>query len=183
MRISFTGAQGVGKSTLIEALIPKFPGYKVQKESVRQLVKKYGFDFGTADPTLQLAILNFQTRNTLLHNNILLDRSVIDSTSYMLYYHKRNQPTIPKPIMELVLEAADEISNQLDLIIFMKPEFELVDDGFRILDYDQQKEITGIMEYLIDKFRVWDKTLIVHGSVEDRVQQVMDWISENGSNR
>lgn len=173
MRISFTGAQGVGKSTLIEAVAPHFPDYHIQRESVRYMVKKYGFDIQSADPTLQLAVLNLQTKSILGYEDILLDRSVIDSTAYMLYYHRRKNPEVPQAIMDLVMDTSKELAQKLDYIVFMQPEFDLVDDGFRVLDVDQQKEINDIMKGLIETFDVSHKVIWVRGSVEERVEEVL----------
>lgn len=176
MRISVCGAQCTGKSTLINALGEKLPEYDIQRESVRYLVKNYGFDIKAANTDLQLALLNWQTRALYEHDNILLDRSFIDSTSYMLYYHKRKQPEVPTGVYNYIMDTAKMLSQKVDLFVFLKPEFKFVDDGFRILDAEQQNEITELMEGLFDEFGVNYKVLEVEGSVEDRVNQVLSYI-------
>ena len=176
MRISISGAQCTGKSTLINALKKELPDYEIQRESVRYLVANYGFEIKAANTDLQLALLNWQTRSLYEHTDILLDRSFIDSTSYMLYYHKRRQPEVPFGVYNYIMDTAKALAQRIDLFIFLKPEFELIDDGFRLLDKDQQEEITELMEDLFEKFNVEHKVLRVTGSLEDRVSQTLFYI-------
>jgi nicotinamide riboside kinase len=177
VRISISGAQCTGKSTLIDALEKRLPEYAIQRESVRYLVKKYGFEIEAANTDLQLALLNLQTRSLYEHKDILLDRSFVDSTAYMLYYHKRKQPEVPAGVYNYIMDAVKELAQNIDLFVFLKPEFELVDDGFRVLDNDQQQEITELMGELFDEFDIRHKVLEVSGSVEDRVDQILFYIN------
>lgn len=181
MRISVSGAQCTGKSTLIEALSKELPDYVVQAESVRYLTKKYGFNIDEPTSDLQLALLNLQTRALYENQNILLDRSFVDSTSYMIYYKQketREKTFSPKHLIsdeayDFIKTSAKELSQRVDLFVFLEPEFELIDDGFRIIDEVQQKQITEIMEQLFEEFGVDYKVIRPTGSVKERVEQVL----------
>lgn len=178
MRISFSGAQCTGKTTLLRALEGKLPDYKIQNESVRYLVKNYGFDIEAANTDLQLALLQWQTMALYNNDNVLLDRSFIDSTAYMLYYHKRGNPEVPGGVYNYIMDIAEKLTKKVDLFVFLKPEFELIEDGFRLIDKEQQAEITDIMESLFSKFGVEDKLLIATGPLDDRVEQVLSCMRE-----
>lgn len=174
MRIAFCGAQGTGKTTLINYIHEELlPGYIKQSESVRYLKDTFGFDIYSGNIELQLALLTWQTKALLSNTNILLDRSVIDSTTYMMYYHEQNNPRIPDSVRKFIITQAVDLASSLDLIVFLKPEFDLEADGVRVVDVEQQKEITERMAVFIQISGIEEKVIIPTGSVEERALQVL----------
>ena len=171
-KIAFCGAQCTGKTTLIHSFHEKYPIFQIQQESVRELKAKYGFDIASGDISFQLALLTLQVKEACLPKHILLDRTVLDSTAYLLYYHVRKNPEIPKHIYQFIKDMAKEVLKQIDIIVFLRPEFDLIPDGIRIVDRDQQKEITDLIYYLIQEFQVENKVIEVFGPVQDRMTQI-----------
>lgn len=177
MKICFTGAQCTGKTTLINALEKKIPWYEVQRESVRYLVKKYGFNIEGANADLQMALLNLQTRALFSSENVLLDRSFIDSSAYMSYYINKGITTLPTSTYDYIIDTTRELSKKIDLYVFTVPEFSIVEDGFRLIDKEQQSEVTEIMAELFKAMDLTERVLTVHGSVDERIEQIMRRIS------
>jgi nicotinamide riboside kinase len=176
MRIAFCGAQCTGKTTLIQALLADkdvtWHGYISRQEGVRFLKDIYNFDMHSATFELQLALLALQTRD-LLEEHVLLDRTIIDSTTYMMYYHKKKNSNIPDNVIQFILQTSMSLVPRLDLIVFLKPEFGLIDDGVRLVDKKQQDDITEGMQKMMEFFNVpSDKIIMPTGSVENRVAEV-----------
>lgn len=183
MKICATGAQGVGKTTLINALHKHFPDFKIQSESVRYIIKKYGFDIHSAEAEFQMALLNWQTKDVLSEGNMFLDRSFIDSLSYTKYYFDKGESTLSKAGMDYIYDMSKEYTKKyMDFILFIRPEFKLVPDGVRIVDNTQQLEVDKIMENLIKEFKVDYKVFSPTGSVKNRVLEVEKEFSKLGIN-
>lgn len=177
MKIAMVGAQCVGKSTLINALMNDydFRGYQVRPEGVRFLKENYGFDIYSGNAEIQLAVLALQAKDSG-EPYILLDRTVVDSLSYALYYHERKNPELSKPILDFLVHESKLIARRIDHFVFLQPSFPMEEDGTRVANYEQQADITRWMEYVIEMLEIpVGKVLyITGGSVNERV----DWIKE-----
>ena len=178
MKLSFSGAQAVGKSTLISELVKldEFSNFVTPESPTRFLYKKFGFDFSSANVEIQLATLCMQQKNTYISgNNVILDRSVIDNFAYMLYHKEHNTFNYNSVVYEFILQESISIAKDIDYIFYIHPEFPIVDDGVRSTDSVQQKDIdTKIMEAMgvlnIPKNKVFNIT----GSIKDRVDMVLN---------
>jgi nicotinamide riboside kinase len=170
-KIILTGATSVGKSTLINALSKEFPEIKVQTESVRYLKDKYGLDFRSGDTALQLALLQLQTKILMDESDYFCDRSSLDSLSYTSYYRKKGNSNIDDNVYEFLYnESKNNMLKYADLIIYLAPgEFDIVEDGVRIVDNEYQYETHLEMEHFIKEFGLEDKVIRPRGSVEERV--------------
>jgi len=80
MRIGITGAQSVGKTTLLNALRSEklFKDYAICDEVTRR-VKSYGLPIneGGTDTTQRL-IMNEHIYNAFMHEDMLTDRTALD---------------------------------------------------------------------------------------------------------
>ena len=179
-KIIFTGATSVGKSTLINALSKEFPEIKVQTESVRYLKNKYGLDFRSGDTALQLALLQLQTKILMDDSTYFCDRSSLDSLSYTSYYMKKGNSDISPNVYDfLYTESKNNMLKYADLIIYLAPgEFDIVDDGVRIVDNEYQYETHLEMERFIKEFGLENKVIRPKGSVEERVNFCKKYIEE-----
>lgn len=184
-KIAFTGAQCTGKTTLMHALIrhPEIEknNYHIQTESVRYLKDTYGLNIYSGNEIIQLSVLGMQIENSMQSGNWLLDRIGVDSYSYLCYYHERKNPEIDAKVKQLIFDTSKRIvNNYVDLIVFLRPEFPIIKDGVRVADPQQQKDVDAIMCQTIKDFGVEDKTITPQGSVEERVQCVLEAMKFRG---
>lgn len=175
--VTVSGAQGVGKTTLIEAL-EKY-GWEVYKSFVREESKKNNLkvnDIG--DDKTQFYILNKHLERLNLNKdnrNIILDRSLIDVTVYTKYLHELGR--VKDSTLNIVEDSLKNNFHKYDRMFYIAPEFEIVNDGFRSLDKNFQNKIDDLFKYYIDKFNI--DIVQLTGSVENRVKQFLDSINRD----
>jgi nicotinamide riboside kinase len=184
--IGICGAQNTGKSTLISEMLNTnyFSTYHSYPSIIRSLVPQ-GFDFHSANIEMQMAVLQSQTMCLLdsISNwsSLILDRTVIDNLAYVNYY-LRYDPTnyfLTTKIYNYIIEKTRILSKYIDLYVYIKPEFDMIDDGLRIMDKHQQAFVTLDILKLLQDFGVsGDRLCIVTGSVEERVNQVIKFIKK-----
>ena len=68
----------------------------------------------------------------------------------------------------------DRIISQYDYLFYIRPEFDIVDDGVRSIDPNFRDEISEIFEGFITELP--REITIVSGSVRERLDQVMKYI-------
>ena len=179
IKIVFSGASSVGKSTLINVLREEFRDFTVQTESVRYLKNKYGMDFRSGDTALQMALLTMQTNLLISPGNSFLDRSLDNSFAYCSYYRDRNQSDIPESAFRFIEDVSKEYAQKyIDLIIFLRPEFPVVEDGVRITDADYRRDTDLAIEKTIKDWGLEDRTITPHGSVIERAMYCKPYIEK-----
>ena len=116
MRIGITGAQSVGKTTLLNALRSEklFKDYVICDEVTRR-VKSYGLPINEegTDVTQRL-IMNEHIVNVFMHGNMLTDRTALDGLVYSTYLYKNNQ--IAVSTMKYAREVFHKVWYQLILL-------------------------------------------------------------------
>jgi GTPase SAR1 family protein len=172
MKIGITGAQSVGKTTLLNALRSEkhFTNYKICDEVTRR-VKSYGLPINEdgTDVTQRL-IMNEHICNVFLYDNILTDRTSLDGLVYSTYLFKHGK--ISNDTHRYVTDVFHKVWEQYDNVFYIEPEFDIVDDGTRSIDVGFRDEIAQLFEFTIDK-----KKLSMHrvtGSVRNRVNTIID---------
>lgn len=179
LKIVFSGASSTGKSTLINVLREEFKDFTVQTESVRYLKTKYGLDFRSGDTALQMALLTIQTNLLVQPENYFCDRGTPDSFSYLSYYRERNQSDIPESAFRFIEDTSREYAQKyIDLIIFLRPEFPVVEDGVRITDADYRRDTDLAIEKTIRDWGLENKTITPHGSVIERAMYCKPFIGK-----
>lgn len=176
MRIGITGAQSVGKTTLLNALRsePYFKNYSICDEVTRE-IRNMGFDINEAGSDLtQILIMQKHIVNIFMHENMLTDRTSLDGLVYTTHLYLTGKVS---------LETADKVKNiymktiqAYDHLFYIPPEFELVSDGVRSDNKDYRDSIVDIFEgYLSEIPRPYT---IITGSVRERLNSVMNIIGE-----
>lgn len=174
MRIGITGAQSVGKTTLLNALRsePAFKNYTVCDEVTRE-IREMGFDINEAGSDLtQILIMQKHIANIFMYEDMLTDRTSLDGLVYTTYLHLKGK------VNEITLKKAkaiyDKTISHYDFLFYIAPEFELVDDGVRSTDMEFRDSIVEIFDgFLAECPREF---IQVKGSVRERLNQVMEHI-------
>ena len=174
-RIGIIGAQGVGKSSLIESLIkePEFESYVHVPSPTRYLRNMFGMDFNNANTEIQLATLCLQISNMSVYKDAFYDRTVIDNYAYLQWYAGVGCCDLSANALNFIQYVSMDLANKLDYIFFIPREFDMVDDGVRNLDIEQQKWIEEDIMQVIEDFGVDIRKLFsLSGTVEQRILSV-----------
>ena len=172
MRIGITGAQSVGKTTLLNALRSEklFKDYFICDEVTRR-VKSYGLPINEAGTdTTQRLIMNEHVVNVFMYGNMLTDRTALDGLVYSAYLYKNNQ--INSNTMAYVKDVFNKVWHSYDYVFYIEPEFEIIDDGVRSINKQFRDEIADLFEATIEKKEL--NMLRVKGSVRNRVNTIID---------
>lgn len=180
MRIGISGAQSVGKTTLLHALRSEevFKGYPVCDE-VTRTVKRMGFDINTAgSDATQTMIMMMHIQNIFLNPALLTDRTSLDGLVYTTWlYANAKVSTDTLMYAKRVFLATIQ---EYDRIYYIRPEFDIVGDGVRSDDKAFQEEIVELFEDTIDEYEL--PVILLSGSVRERVEEVLRTIDASRLN-
>ena len=173
MIVSFTGAQSTGKTTLLNELKKwkEFEDYVFIDEITRN-VSKLGMNINEkGDDATQTAIMNAHIENLKKGDNLILDRCSLDGVVYThyLYLHGR----VSRDTFDYARQIFTETCLKYDKILYLKPEFDIVDDGVRSSSVQFRDEIADIFERYITEFNLGKWNVVeLSGSVEDRLKAI-----------
>lgn len=180
MRIAFSGVQCTGKTTLINALKedPLFEGFTVIKESIRSLKDKgYHINEEGNDDT-QIAVMNAHIMN-LIPDETIIDRCAIDGLCYGQYSFNHNKISIDT--LNFCRVVWELTRDYYDFIFYLRPEFDMVEDGTRSTNKEFRDEVLKIFDSYIGEsynrnvnhYGMYNNNIyMISGTVEQRVQQV-----------
>lgn len=173
-KIAFSGAQCTGKSTLINKLKSMrddfvyigSPSRNVDKEHINESGGEYG----------QNIVVTEVIRRSFIDNTIQ-DRCLLDSLAYSkyLYEHKK---TISERFYIYNFEAAKKLLKSYDVIFYLDPEFDLIEDGVRSPDNDFRNIIAENFRYLIIELDI--KVVQLTGDVDSRMRQITTTFDQLG---
>ena len=177
MRIAFSGAHRVGKTTLLEEVSAALSGHETLQEPY-ELLEDDGYEH--ADPP---ALQDFQAQlerslSALADagRDVLFDRCPADVLAYLLVH-----PDAEAFELEQWLEPAREALQSLDLVVFVPierpdrialPEHE--DPRYRRAVHDKLEQLL-----LDDAYDFGTDVLLVHGNLRGRCAQVMAHVTAN----
>ena len=172
MRIGITGAQSVGKTTLLNALRSEkfFKDYAICDEVTRR-VRSYGIPINEDGNSItQRLIMNEHIVNIFMHDKMLTDRTALDGLVYTLYLHKRGK--IDAKTLQYVDEVFKKLIKSYTHIFYIEPEFDIVDDGERSINKEFRDEIVEIFDTVMTRNKI--SVIKIKGSVRNRVNMVID---------
>jgi thymidylate kinase len=180
MRVSFTGAQSTGKTTLLNKCKEVYRDYKFVDEVTRYVRRTYDVKINEVGGTeTQLYILAEHIKNHLRQDeNLILDRCILDGYVYTKYQ------VVNRKVSEQVLHAFNGVYSvlfdKLDYIFYTDPsDVKLVDDGERSIDLNFRSDIIDLFEDLISyKMSPKNKEKIIRlkGSVEQRMKTIEKYL-------
>lgn len=178
-RIVFTGAQGTGKTTVLDEF--KNRGFKVITEVVRQLSKqgvKINKD-GDEDGQTKILDVYKELLSEVSLDGYISDRCMVDVLAYSMYLAEQGKVTD-----EFVQEQKEQLvkfkNENPDIAYCYFPiEFDVVADGVRDTDEDFRAAIDHNIKAILQEVGI--QPIIVKGTVEERtakVQRVINWLHE-----
>ena len=173
MIVSFTGAQSTGKTTLLNQMRnwECLKDYTFIDEITRNIKKKGMSINEKGNDDTQTAIMNAHIENLKKGDSLILDRCSLDGVVYTHYLYSHGR--VSKDTFEYARQVFVETCLKYDKIFYLKPEFDIVDDGVRSNSVQFRDEIASIFERYIAEFnlRKWN-VVELSGSVEERLKAI-----------
>ncbi len=189
MRIALSGAQGTGKTTLINELknSSSLPHYTFYDEVVRNLVKRTGISINReADDYSQTAITNEQVRlaseTTFNTPNAFFDRCIVDSHAFTIFDYVREQ--ISKKVYMYSSEMLKMVFTYFpyDMVIYIPPKIQLVEDGVRDTDVQYRNRIDKLMTNVLNYNSIKSSSTKIYTlteiSVQGRIKEILNNMEE-----
>jgi thymidylate kinase len=181
MRVSFTGAQSTGKTTLLNKCKEVYKDYKFVDEVTRYVRRTYDVKINEIGGTeTQLYILAEHIKNHLRSDeNLILDRCILDGYVYTKYQ------VVNGKVSDQVLHAFNGVYNvlmgKLDYIFYTDPaDVKLVSDGERSVDYKFREDIIAMFEDIITyKMSPANRAKIIRlsGTVDERMEIIGEYLN------
>ena len=171
MRISFTGAQSTGKTTLLNLCKERYPNFIYVDEVTRRIKRDKGVEINnTADnyDKTQIEIIKDHLRNIKIddkRNKVILDRCIYDGFFYTRYLYEQNKVSVE--VYNYAYKIFRENRHKYDVIFYTDPvDVKLINDGVRSTDIDFRNRIIEFYnEYNID----FDANVVkISGTVSER---------------
>lgn len=167
MKIGLLGAQGTGKTTLLESVHGYLPEYEKCTE-VTRWVKSLGVDIneGGSDLSQQLVLMK-HLENLFLHDYMITDRTLIDGYVYTWWLNKQGQ--VSDNMVHKTEDAMHRLLHHYDLLFYLPIEFDVVDDGVRSIDNTFRNEIDAKFQIVVETFQIPS----LCGSIDQRVSALL----------
>lgn len=176
MKVLFTGAQGTGKTSVMEALPDTWPKIKgVTRKTINE--NNLAINQNSTDYS-QMAIFDAYREVLSVNKDFISERSLFDVLAFTEY-----QYCIGKVSQKVFLEQQKRVKEFVEknpnaLYIYFPVEFEPQNDGQRSTDPEYQHAIDTLIKLQLD---IWGVHYItVHGTVEERVNQIIENVSFSG---
>lgn len=176
MRIAFLGAQGTGKSSLVNEML-KMDEFKnhTQYVNTQRILNGYlGETFPHSSKTNDLSQISITSNLVvqLLNNeNLICDRSLLDTFTYATL----SQNVLNAESIENTFNKAVEL---YDVIFYTPHEFKIISDGFRETDEKYVELVDKTIKNYIEKYKDKVKIVTVSGSVNKRLDKIVETVKE-----
>lgn len=176
MRVGISGAQSVGKTTLLNALRSEkcFKDYAVRNEVTRS-VKALGVHINEhgSDISQQL-IMKEHIYNLVMFDDMVTDRTALDGIVYTHWLWADGK--VSDECMQQCKDVFNKINDMYDYMFYIRPEFPIENDGVRSSSQQWQDEIVLLFDMYIKEYDL--KVINVSGSVRERVNTILKTIGE-----
>ena len=190
---TFTGAQGVGKTTILNEVIKEYKDMDVITNVVRRLhdsgikinKKGNGKTQQLIYDTLKKEYINFLYNDHFLYNSredvnsgCISDRSLVDVVAYTKYLYEQGKAS--KSSYEEQLKDLKEwaIYHRYGCkYIYIPIEFSAVEDGVRDVDEEYRIEIDNNIRWLLQECEI--DYYVLEGTIEERTEMMKNIIEFN----
>ena len=175
MRIAVIGSHCTGKTSLINKLQSniEFKDYEFYPEAIRE-IRKLGFPCNEkAGDCSQLAMLSLHLLH-LKEKNMVTDRCILDNYVYAYMLKSMGSKISQTCIDTLQAYFIDSIS-KYDIYAFCPVQFEMKNDGFRMVDKKVQDDISEEILSTLIKYVPENRYILLMGETEDRVKQLLEF--------
>ena len=171
MRISFTGAQSTGKTTLLNICKKQYPNFVYVDEVTRRIKRERGIDINnTANnyDNTQMEMIKDHLQNIKIddkQNKVILDRCIYDGFVYTRYLYELGKVSVR--VYNYAYRVFRENRHKYDIVFYTDPEdVKLVNDGVRSTDIDFRNRIIEIYK----EFNIYFESNIfkISGTVNER---------------
>ena len=177
MKIALVGTHNCGKTTLWNLMKQDswFNDYTFVSEQIR-VVNDMGFGINeTAGDVTQLVLALENQYYTQLHSHyncqMVLDRCLLDNYIYALYLTKKH--IVSPGVLAVIKRAWDRTLVDLNYVFWLRPEFEMENDGQRSTDDQFQKDIDLMFEKFITQDKYYNNVFYeLKGQSKDRLVQL-----------
>jgi len=170
MKIIFTGAQGTGKTTILNHY--KKQGYNIITEVVRNLSKEGVKINEMGDLDGQKRIFSEYRKTLNKEKSYISDRGLTDVTAYTSYLGIKNDNLdLRLESLYQLVDITEFYNNNTDVITCYFPiEFPVVDDGVRSINEEFRHDIDENIKNILDGIGIQYYTIT--GTVEERIKQI-----------
>lgn len=176
MKIAISGAQCVGKTTLMKCLEDDvhFNYFLFKGNVARGIQETTGNPINENGTNVTQILIASKFVEHFAHENCISDRSILDCMAYTHILYMDNK--ISKDTLDFVYHLFKFMIYKYDILYYIPPEFEIIQDGIRSNSKEfQDKTHTVMLQYLKD-FKV--PYIELSGSVEERVNTIKESMAQ-----
>jgi len=168
MKLALCGVHGSGKTTLLNKIqeLNLLPGYYYSTNLTRRLRDQGYLISDKGDDATQNAIMSVHRAN-MAYTDIIMDRSALDCYVYTEYLYRQDK--VSGLTSQKLFSQAMDCVNRYNIMFYIKPEFELEDDGVRPIDQKFQNDIVETFDRIITLCRL--RVTLLTGTVDQRIEQ------------
>lgn len=173
-RIILTGAQGTGKTTIMNELAKD--GIKTISH-IRKTAAENGIDISAQTEDGQKLFFKTLKKELSLKRSYVSDRGLTCVAGYT--FNKAVAGEISKKVADKQYMDLVKFHNENPdiLLVYVPIEFEIENDGERSIDKNFQQTIDFLIKNILDTSGI--KYITVTGSVEDRLKQINDALNNH----
>lgn len=168
MKVLFTGAQGTGKTSVMEALPASWPKIKgVTRKTIAE--NNLTINQDSTDRS-QTAIFDAYRDALSVDKDFISERSLFDVLAFTQYQFCLGKVS-QKVFLDQLAQTKKFVKDNPDaLYIYFPIEFAPQEDGQRSTDSEYQQAIDALIRWILGTFPV--KYVKITGSVEERCRQI-----------
>lgn len=172
MKILFTGASGVGKTTLVDKFLSEYNNFYKPDNFIRTMHNYFNFSLNEETSyEFQYAVTAFMSHQIITNEFMISDRSLVD---YMIW--SKMAKNISKKQYKKIKKDFIKLLKDKEIIHFYIPiEFDLEQDKFRSKDKKYRDEIDKNIKKFLDKNKISYVTLT--GDIENRYNKMIKTIN------
>lgn len=158
MRISISGAQNTGKSTLLKSFLYTWKNFTTPSKTYREYLTENKLQHSSkTTPETQQGILDFmldQLQQYEKGSKVIYDRCPLDVLAYSMWAHDKGIDGFTKQYIDKQISIVRESMRMIDIIFLCKFDETqtVIDDGMRDTNIEYIKEIDNIFNSFFKQY-------------------------------